>query len=218
MSRNASVSHLAVPTVLITPDMDWDGLTKRNPDIKQGVLIDVRKTDIEGATEALIRARAAGIPVFSGIGNLSGLDIPMLPGSAKGPFSKAKTADEAASSEAPAPRVRGREPAMVYDQRVRSGQQIVAENRDLIVTGPVSQGSELISDGSVHIYGPMCGRVFAGHGGDTTARVYCLSFRPDLISIAGNFQIFESIDPELLGQSVMLWLEDGQLLLKRLEA
>ncbi len=44
---------------------------------------------------------------------------------------------------------------------VRTGQQVYAEDGDLIVTGAVNQGAELIADGNMHIYAPMRGRALA---------------------------------------------------------
>lgn len=213
MSRSA-VSHLAVPTVVAGPELDWASLSKKTPEIKQGVFLDARKTSVDGAKEALKRAKDAGIFVVSVIGSHEGLGIPTIMASTKTPFNRVKNTDEEAevSTKEKSTTVNKRMPTKIYDQRVRSGQQVLAPDSDLVVTGGVSQGAELRCDGSVHIYGPMFGRVYAGMNGDTSARVYCLAFNADLVSIAGQYQVFETIHPNLLGKPVMFWLQDGQLM------
>ncbi|MDH4319491.1 MAG: septum site-determining protein MinC, partial [Desulfobulbaceae bacterium] len=54
----------------------------------------------------------------------------------------------------------------IIDKPVRSGQQIYAQNGDLIVLGPVNAGAEVIADGDIHIYAPLRGRALAGVMGD----------------------------------------------------
>ncbi|HBK57564.1 MAG TPA: septum site-determining protein MinC, partial [Xanthomonadales bacterium] len=44
----------------------------------------------------------------------------------------------------------------------RSGQQVYAEGGDLVLTGQVGAGAEVIADGSIHVYGPLRGRALAG--------------------------------------------------------
>lgn len=78
---------------------------------------------------------------------------------------------------------------------VRSGQQIVAKGGDLIVTAAVSHGAELLSDGTIHVYGPLRGRALAGISGDTEARIYCHSLEAELLSIAGFYRISDAIEP-----------------------
>jgi septum site-determining protein MinC len=102
-----------------------------------------------------------------------------------------------------------------YEGQVRSGQQLYARGRDLLVLGPVSHGAEVISDGSVHIYGRLSGKVIAGASGDESARIYCLAFGAELVSIAGVFRVFESIPASLAGRAVQIWREGDKL---RLEA
>lgn len=122
----------------------------------------------------------------------------------------------------PAPVVQAVEPApvaqptLMHTQPVRSGQKIYARNRDLIATGIVGAGAELMADGSVHIYGSMRGRVMAGVRGDTTARVFCQEFNPELVSIAGVFRVFESLPRELAGRPVQAWLAGEDLKFARL--
>jgi len=98
-----------------------------------------------------------------------------------------------------------------YEGQVRSGQQLYAKGRDLIVTGTAGASSEVIADGSIHVYGRLMGKVIAGASGDRNARVYCLAFGAELVSIAGIFRVFESIPADLMGKSVQIWLDGDKL-------
>ena len=102
-------------------------------------------------------------------------------------------------------------PVQRYEGQVRSGQQLYAKERDLIVTGAAGASSEVIADGSIHIYGRLMGKVIAGASGDRNARIYCLAFGAELVSIAGVFRVFESIPADLMGKSVQIWLDGDKL-------
>ncbi len=108
-------------------------------------------------------------------------------------------------------------PTLHHAQTVRSGQQVYAEARDLVVTANVAAGAEVISDGSIHIYGSLRGRALAGAGGNEQARIYCQSFHADLVSIAGRYRNFEEIPDDLEGRAVQCWLEGEKLLIARLD-
>ena len=77
---------------------------------------------------------------------------------------------------------------------VRSGQQVVAKGSDLIVASSVSQGAELLADGSIHIYGTLRGRALAGISGDKEARIFCQSLEAELVSIAGFYRLSDAIE------------------------
>lgn len=99
----------------------------------------------------------------------------------------------------------------VHTQPVRSGQQVYAAGRDLVLCAPVGAGAEVIADGSIHIYGPLRGRALAGAQGDSSARIYCREFNAELVAIAGQYRLMEDIPSRLAGKSVQVWLEDGKL-------
>ena len=82
------------------------------------------------------------------------------------------------------------------DTRIRSGQQVIAKNGDLILLSSVSAGAELLAKGNIHVYGTLRGRAIAGLEGNTTARIFCQKLEAELISIAGRYKIFENdIEP-----------------------
>jgi len=106
---------------------------------------------------------------------------------------------------------------LVLPGPIRSGQQIYARGRDLIITGAVSAGAEVAADGCVHVYGRLSGKALAGASGDLRARVYCLSFGAELVSIAGNFKVFEAASREVAGKAVEIFLDDGRLDIRPLQ-
>ncbi|RDS86756.1 septum site-determining protein MinC [Dyella psychrodurans] len=106
--------------------------------------------------------------------------------------------------------------AQHHDGAVRSGQQIYARDRDLVLTGAIANGAEVIADGSIHIYGSLKGRAMAGAQGDAKARIYVSDFRAELVAIAGHYRVFEQIPKDLEGQSVQCWLDGEKLLIARL--
>lgn len=101
---------------------------------------------------------------------------------------------------------------VIMDKPVRSGQQIYAKNGDLIVTSLVSEGAEIASDGNIHVYAPVRGRVFAGVSGNFNARIFILSMQAQLVCIAGVYKIFDQKLPSsLYKQSVKICLHENKL-------
>lgn len=111
------------------------------------------------------------------------------------------------------------QPTIFISSPVRSGQQVYAENGDLIVTGMVSKGAELIADGNIHIYGPMRGRALAGANGNLNARIFIHSMQAELVSVAGIYRTFEQDLPVHLNhKSVQVFLQDNRLVISAIEA
>jgi len=95
---------------------------------------------------------------------------------------------------------------------VRSGMQIYAKEADLIVTAPVSPGAELFADGSIHVYGPLRGRVLAGVQGNKAARIFCRTIEAELLSIAGHYLTRDDIQTfSHPTNMIQVYLEDTQL-------
>ncbi|MDO9435661.1 septum site-determining protein MinC [Hydrogenophaga sp.] len=81
--------------------------------------------------------------------------------------------------------------ALVIDKPLRSGQQVYARGRDLVVMAMVNPGAEVIADGHIHVYAPLRGKAIAGARGNSDARIFALSMAPELISIAGVYRTSE---------------------------
>lgn len=110
-------------------------------------------------------------------------------------------------------------PTVLVAEPVRTGQQVYAENADLIVTGTVSEGAELIADGNIHIYASMRGRALAGAKGRRDARIFIHSMQAELVSIAGIYRNFEQQLPEhLYRKPVQIHLQDDRLVIAAIVA
>ena len=118
-----------------------------------------------------------------------------------------------AAAKAAVPAATVSSPGLIQKTPVRSGQQLYAENRDLTVLNTVGAGAEVISDGSIHIYGTLRGRALAGAQGNTDARIFCQEFHAELVAIAGHYKVLEDVPKELRGKSVQVWLEKDQLMI-----
>lgn len=104
----------------------------------------------------------------------------------------------------------------VVTRPLRSGQQVYAPDGDVVVLHQTSAGSEVLADGSVHVYGALRGRVLAGVNGDKTARIFCQSLEADLVAIAGCYQLLDDANTDLKGQPAMISLQEGRLVFEAL--
>ena len=100
--------------------------------------------------------------------------------------------------------------ALVIDKPLRSGQQVYARGRDLVMLAMVNAGAEVIADGHIHVYAPLRGRAAAGARGNADARIFALSMEPELISIAGLYRTGEKPLPAAVwGKPAQLRLVAG---------
>ncbi|MDO6567260.1 septum site-determining protein MinC [Alteromonas sp. 1_MG-2023] len=124
------------------------------------------------------------------------------------------TAPEKAAPEkvkASAPAATANKPVKVISRPVRSGQQVYAEGGDLVITAAVSEGAEVLADGNIHVYGTLRGRALAGVKGNIHARVFCQSLDAELISIAGQFIMHETVKASCWKQPAQIYLEEDTL-------
>jgi septum site-determining protein MinC len=199
---------------------------------RAAVIIDfgglARMPDVDTAQSLLDGLRSAGVlPVALAYGSrdtevlAEQLGLPLLAkfraqyeptGAAPAP-ARAPVAEAAPAKPAPAPAAKAADskPGLVQKTPVRSGQQLYAENRDLTVLSTVGAGAEVISDGSIHIYGALRGRALAGARGNADARIFCREFHAELVAIAGHYKVMEEVPKELRGKAVQIWLDQDQL-------
>lgn len=179
--------------------------------------------DTDAVRELIAGLRSAGVlPVALAYGTdaveslASALALPLLAKfraqyePATSPTGPAAHTAPAASPE-PQPATPANVPGLIHTRPVRSGQQVYAQGRDLILTASVGAGAEVIADGSIHVYAPLRGRALAGALGDTTSRIFCREFRAELVAIAGHYRVIEEIPPELSGKPVQVWLDEGRI-------
>jgi septum site-determining protein MinC len=122
------------------------------------------------------------------------------------PAPEVSAASEPVTEQAPAPAPG----ALVIDKPLRSGQQVYARGRDLVVMAMVNPGAEVIADGHIHVYAPLRGKAIAGARGNADARIFALSMAPELISIAGIYRTSEvDLPPAILGKAAQVRLVPG---------
>ena len=75
----------------------------------------------------------------------------------------------------------------------------------------------MLADGNIHVYGTLRGRALAGINGDTNARIFCNRLEAELVSIAGQYKIFEEAYQADDSKVKQLYLEDEQLVISSLK-
>ena len=80
----------------------------------------------------------------------------------------------------------------------------------------VSPGAELLAEGNIHVYGTLRGRALAGINGSRSARIFCHQLEAELVSIAGQYKIFEDIQEHHDQTPKQLYLDDTRLVIKSL--
>jgi len=100
--------------------------------------------------------------------------------------------------------------AMVIDKPLRSGQQVYAKGRDLVVLSMVNPGAEVIADGHIHVYAPLRGKAIAGARGDVQARIFSTCLEAQLLSIAGIYRTSDvPLPTEVFSKATQVRLEGG---------
>lgn len=98
----------------------------------------------------------------------------------------------------------------IIDKPIRSGQQVYAKG-DLVVLAAVSPGAEILAEGSIHVYGALRGRALAGVSGNEQARIFCRSLEAELVSIAGNFMLSDSMETGVWSSPAQIYLVNDKL-------
>lgn len=198
-------------------DTQLADLAKQMPQALKGMAVVIESDEALDLPALLARLRAQGMqPLGVTEGPLAAAaaaaGLAVLPRGARTESAAPATAPAPAPA-APAAPVR-RETKVITDP-VRSGQQIYAEDADLVVLSQVSPGAEVIADGCVHVYGPLRGRAIAGARGDTGARVFVRRFEPELVAVAGIYAVADQIK-DRRGEAAQVLLRDGKLVIEAL--
>ena len=91
---------------------------------------------------------------------------------------------------------------------IRSGQSVFHPHGDVIILGSVSSGSEIMAGGSIHVYGTLRGRAFAGIAGNSAARIFCRKNEAELLAVDGWYRTAEEMDPTSRGRPIQAFLEN----------
>lgn len=109
-------------------------------------------------------------------------------------------------------------PPLVVERPLRSGQQVYAQGRDLIVLALVSHGAEVIADGHVHVYAPLRGRAIAGAKGNREARIFTTALQAQLLAIAGVYRTTDDLPAAVAGRPAMARLVAERLQIEPIES
>ncbi|KJY95658.1 MULTISPECIES: septum site-determining protein MinC [Pseudoalteromonas] len=211
---------------LLTPDLaalseQLDAKIAQAPKFFAGAPIVINLEAIQDATLDFTQLRdTLKRLAFNPVGVCSGSDSQHSSAKEAG-LSVLNYAKDAQQSQqkAPSPQATAKvenEPTLVVEGTVRSGQQVYAKGRDLIVLGSVSHGAEVIADGHVHIYGTLRGRAIAGAQGDANATIFCQKLEAELVSVNGSYWISDSLQGDLWGQPAQVRQRDDSLYLSAL--
>ena len=94
---------------------------------------------------------------------------------------------------------------MSLNESVRSGQRLTFDEGDLIIVGSVGSGAEIVAGGSIHIYGALRGRAYAGTSDQLGARIFCQKFEAELVAIGGISRMSDDLDTSLRGRAAHAW-------------
>jgi septum site-determining protein MinC len=157
-------------------------------------------------------AQAAGLPPLRPAGGAREAEDELGPPAVPAMASPvpAPEAPLAAAPESPPPGAALR-PSLLVTEPVRSGQRIHAHGSDLIVTATVNPGAEIIADGNIHVYGTLRGRAVAGAADDQEARIFALTFDPELVAIAGFYAVRENLGEVPKARAVQVRLQGEQM-------
>jgi septum site-determining protein MinC len=108
-------------------------------------------------------------------------------------------------------------PSFLHDGPVRSGQSVIFPNGDVTIVGSVASGAEIVAGGSIHVYGTLRGRAIAGSSGNAQARIFCNKIEAELVAIDGLYRTAESIEANLRGRRVQVWLVGDVVMIGALE-
>lgn len=228
--QNKSIRFLAKSLVafVLSPEAplrewlaDLDRWTENSPDFFVGrpVILDVNALDptvgdVFGLVSDLalrgirvMAIEAAGIDTFG----------PHLPPILRGarPAAPGKPVDDQTKSPEAPPRPSAEESpeptSLIIETPIRSGQSVFHLDGDVIVLGSVGSGSEIVAGGSIHVYGTLRGRAFAGATGNPRARIFCRKNEAELLSVDGWYRTADDMEPSSRGRPIQSFLQNGVL-------
>jgi septum formation inhibitor MinC len=96
-------------------------------------------------------------------------------------------------------------PTLLVNGPVRSGQTVTFEEGDVIIVGSVGSGAEIVAGGSIHIYGALRGRAYAGTSDQLGARIFCQKLEAELVAIGGISRMSDDLETSLRGRAAHAW-------------
>ena len=92
-------------------------------------------------------------------------------------------------------------------------------SKDIPQGGPVQWGwiTDVVAGGSIHIYGTLRGRAFAGAHGEKQARNFRRRLEAELLAVGEVYLTADQIETNVRGQPVQAWLEQDNIRIARLD-
>ncbi len=156
----------------------------------------LRLVAVEGVDPSWLPPRLAPLPGAPMPAGVFSADGPASPGRQRSARFKL---DESAEEKKPA--------SLLLEEPLRSGQSLIFPQGDVTIVGSVASGAEIIAGGSIHVYGALRGRAFAGTSGNNKARIFCNRFDAELLVIDGLYKTADDFEPQLLGAQVQARLD-----------
>jgi septum site-determining protein MinC len=140
-----------------------------------------------------------------------GPDLPPVLRGAKSAVIDEPSADarKAANTNASTQPERPASNTLIVDQPIRSGQSVYNPEGDVVVVGSVSSGSEIVAAGSIHVYGTLRGRAFAGATGNDRARIFCRKNEAELVAVDGWYRTADDMEASTRGKPIQVYLDNG---------
>jgi septum site-determining protein MinC len=216
-------THSLIAFVLqpLEPLADWletlDSWLARSPNFfaNKPIILDLAEVDIslKDYRDLLSGLARRHIRVMGAEGANAALVGPHLPPNVSGgvPVKPEEAPAESAPPKADPPPGAAHSQTLIVDAPVRSGQKITNLGGDITIVGRVASGAEVIAGGSVHVYGAIQGRVFAGVSGAENARIFCTEARAELLCVGGAYVTAEDRDPKTEGKSIEVRLAESEL-------
>lgn len=197
-----------------------DVWTENSPGFFAGrpVLLDLNilKPEVSEIARLVSELAARGIRIYaieaSGIDALPPELPPLLIGAKEAVVDESQM--QAGRESKPAPSAQTIVPpagALIIDTPIRSGQSVYHPDGDVIVLGSVGSGSEIFAGGSVHVYGTLRGRAFAGATGNAEARIFCRKNEAELLAVDGWYRTAEDMEPSARGGPIQVYLDNGMI-------
>jgi septum site-determining protein MinC len=220
-------SFMALVLAPTAPLEEWlaeiDAATARSPGFfsSRAIIIDISHLSIAkaelAALIAALDARGIRIMAIEGAGETAlGLGFPP-PVSGGRPAGAVEMTETARPAPAPTPAPPASGATLMVEESVRSGTSIVHLEGDVTVIGSVASGAEVVSGGSIHVYGTLRGRAIAGTTGNAGAKIFCRRLEAELLAIDGLYKTADDLGADNRGQAVQVSLSGDTLVVKPLD-
>lgn len=105
---------------------------------------------------------------------------------------------------------------LIHEQMIRGGQQIIAENKNLIVSSTVKINAELFASGNIIAMKDVEGKLYAGtHGLKESKIIVVGKMKAQLVSINGVYKVIEEDDEFYNQENISISLKNNILVFNK---